>query len=67
MTPISNLEAPCHRCTDRHVTCHTNCERYLEFKKTLEKKKEELMEMRKKEMCPRSRRSLKKMNAKLNY
>ena len=29
MKPI----APCRDCTDRHATCHSDCERYKEWQK----------------------------------
>lgn len=32
MKPI----APCRDCTDRHATCHSDCERYKEWQKVNE-------------------------------
>ena len=31
--------APCKDCKDRHVGCHGKCEKYLEYKKELQKAK----------------------------
>lgn len=31
---------PCSGCEDREILCHSNCEKYLEFRKQLEEKKE---------------------------
>ena len=31
--------APCKDCKDRHVGCHSKCEKYLEYKKELQKAK----------------------------
>lgn len=27
------MQAPCHKCTQRHFKCHSDCEKYLEFSK----------------------------------
>ena len=31
--------APCKDCKDRHIGCHGKCEKYLEYKKELQKAK----------------------------
>ena len=31
--------APCKDCKERHVGCHSKCEKYLEYKKELQKAK----------------------------
>ena len=31
--------APCKDCKDRHIGCHSKCEKYLEYKKELQKAK----------------------------
>ena len=31
--------APCKDCKDRHVGCHSKCDKYLEYKKELQKAK----------------------------
>ena len=31
--------APCKDCKDRHIGCHGKCEKYLEYKKELQKVK----------------------------
>lgn len=30
--PITPYSAPCKDCEERHDLCHTNCNRYLDFK-----------------------------------
>ena len=30
---------PCYECTDRHLSCHSNCKAYLAWRKTLDKEK----------------------------
>ena len=27
------IKVPCKNCSDRHMTCHSTCEKYLKFKK----------------------------------
>lgn len=29
------IEAPCLDCVDRHVGCHSTCDKYIQFKKDL--------------------------------
>ena len=31
--------APCKDCKDRHIGCHSKCEKYLEYKKEVQKAK----------------------------
>ena len=33
-----NLKCPCMNCTDRHIACHCECEKYKEFKKQIGRK-----------------------------
>ena len=36
-------ETPCHYCTERTETCHSTCEKYLEFyRKSREREKEKI-------------------------
>ena len=35
------LAAPCKDCEDRHEGCHTECDKYKEYKAELDKRKEE--------------------------
>lgn len=30
-------KGPCCSCTDRHVSCHSDCEKYLEWRKDYDK------------------------------
>lgn len=39
---------PCKCCTDRHDSCHSNCERYLECKKKQQAEAKALHEWKKK-------------------
>lgn len=32
------MKAPCKGCQDRHLNCHSTCEKYLEFKDWNEKR-----------------------------
>lgn len=27
------IKVPCKNCSDRHMSCHSTCEKYLKFKK----------------------------------
>lgn len=31
-------EAPCHGCTDRSITCHSECDKYKEWKTEYDRK-----------------------------
>ena len=33
---MSNKDAPCKGCKDRHVGCHSGCEMFAEYKKNIE-------------------------------
>lgn len=35
------LKVPCKDCQDRYPACHDKCERYISFRKELDKYKEE--------------------------
>ena len=39
MFNIGNLRNACYNCTERHVGCHSTCEKYAEYQKELEKGK----------------------------
>lgn len=28
-----NTSVPCYKCTDRHMNCHSECNKYSEYKK----------------------------------
>ena len=28
----SRMNAPCHKCEERHVGCHSGCERYIQWR-----------------------------------
>ena len=34
------MKAPCKNCTDRHLHCHSKCEKYLKFLAENEKRKQ---------------------------
>ena len=40
------ISAPCLNCEDRHQTCHSSCNKYLEFKKQKEIEREHLNKIR---------------------
>ena len=40
------ISAPCLNCEDRHQTCHSSCNKYLEFKKQKEIECEHLNKIR---------------------
>ena len=29
---INNINAPCKECSERHASCHSECEKYKEFR-----------------------------------
>lgn len=31
------MYAPCYRCVDRHANCHSECKKYLDFRKIQDK------------------------------
>ena len=33
---MSKLDAPCYKCEERHLGCHSSCERYGEYAKAME-------------------------------
>ena len=35
-------ECPCWHCEDRSTICHTTCEKYIEYKKTLDRNREKI-------------------------
>lgn len=34
-----DVQAPCKDCPDRHIACHSSCEKFLDFKKQVEEAK----------------------------
>lgn len=36
-----NVKVPCHKCPDRTPTCHAECEKYLEYAKIQEEKRQQ--------------------------
>lgn len=38
----SKLEGSCKNCKDRHIGCHSECEKYAEFKQDIEDLKEKI-------------------------
>ena len=39
--------SPCKDCEERHVGCHSKCEKYAEFRKEVNEKREALREQQK--------------------
>ena len=37
-----NINCPCKDCTDRHIACHCECEKYKEFKENREQINQEI-------------------------
>jgi hypothetical protein len=37
-----NLKTPCMDCTERHVGCHSGCDRYKEYKENYEQIRKEI-------------------------
>ncbi len=37
-----NLKTPCMDCTDRHIACHSECDKYKEFKENNEQIKKDI-------------------------
>ena len=33
--------SPCKDCTDRHIGCHSTCEKYIDFRKRCDKERED--------------------------
>lgn len=40
------MDAPCKDCKDRSMTCHSECEKYLLFKRERERNKQEYLKKR---------------------
>ena len=32
---LSNMDAPCYKCKQRHKLCHDTCKKYIDYKKQL--------------------------------
>ena len=47
--PFYSRVQVCHKCQDRHVGCHQDCERYLIAKKKADEEKERIREMKREE------------------
>lgn len=41
MVVSATLDSPCRGCTDRCMRCHSSCGRYAEYRKELERRRQE--------------------------
>ena len=41
------MYAPCKGCEDREIGCHSHCDRYAEFRKVVDEKREMIKELKK--------------------
>lgn len=41
---MNNIEAPCKGCKDRSMGCHSTCEKYLEYDKLNDERRNEMRE-----------------------
>lgn len=48
------LQAPCYKCVDREVNCHSKCDKYAEYKDTLITNKNKSDEFKSEEIFFRS-------------
>lgn len=46
---MKNAGEACYQCTDRHIGCHSNCERYLKCAEEYREEKRQWNEQKKKE------------------
>ena len=43
--PGSMIKSPCFGCENRHISCHSECEKYVQYRKYREKSYEERRKM----------------------
>lgn len=40
------VQSPCKNCPERHVACHSSCEKYINYRKTLESDKDKIKQVK---------------------